>query len=41
MTADPAVAARRRQALAASVAAGKMAADVAAEMLLDTLLGRR
>ena len=40
MKADPAVAARRQE-LAARVTAGEMAADVAAEMLLDTLLGRR
>ena len=38
MNADPAVAARRRD-LAARVAAGKLTADVAAETLLDALLG--
>jgi LAO/AO transport system kinase len=38
MNADPAIATRRR-ALAAEVAAGTIAADVAAETLLDSLLG--
>ena len=40
MTADPIVA-RRRLALGAEVAAGTIPADVAAEMLLDAVLGRK